>query len=326
MKFPSNLLIVVFLIVVIWILNVDYEIWTHFWKRMFGLRNSNYLVFDNTNTISVTCNTPKLVLYGIFSTAQSLKMRSVVRSKTKCDFHNENYSTVFVIGKPENENDYKQLRGESILYKDIFVLKASENMNDGKSFEYFRQAVHDFPCFDYYAKVDDDTAFNPKTIATFVSENMYKNSYMGRKSVNEDYTWYKIWRKAFYFRKNMDWLRNLEFYHAGFLYILDKHIIQQWTQQRPVLYGDEDMRTALYMKYLNATVIDFNTHFHELFVQSFVKSFERQFSFIKTYTDSISDIKGNTGPWERHISNDSWAVHKCKDPATLSSVFNQLCQ
>ena len=51
------------------------------------------------------------------------------------------------------------------MYGDIFTLSCKENMNEGKSYTYFKEALQQLPCFDFYAKVDDDAVFSPTKLS-----------------------------------------------------------------------------------------------------------------------------------------------------------------
>jgi len=319
---------IAFLFVLYSIWDVDNVLWNHFWKRMFGMKNLLLPVFDNLHTVSTICKTQKIVLYGVFSTVQSFKKRMILRSKIKCNLNNANHSTIFVIGRPESMSDYQQLMSESLIYHDIFVLSCRENMNDGKSFQFFRQAVSELPCFRFYAKVDDDTAFKATEITNFLSQVSINNVYLGKQILNEDGFGFNNLRKTLYFKRNMNWLKAFKYYHAGLLYILDKDVIKKWVELRPTFYGDEDMRTAFFMNNLNATLIDFGANFHAVILKTFIGTLERFFFYIKLYFNQALGLatEGETMIWQLPILNTSLAVHLCKDPEVLSDSLNQICQ
>jgi len=309
--------------------NLEIGVWIHLYNRLFGFKNSKKLFhMNNQKLLSSVCATQKLVLYGIFSVASEFEKRKIVRSKKSCHMNNEFHSTVFVIGAPDNVQDHKHLISESLIYNDIFVLNCKENMNDGKSFQYFRQAVSEMPCFRFYAKIDDDTAFRAAEISALLSNISTRNVYLGKKILNEDGYGILNMRKSIYFNRNMDWLKTFKYYHAGLLYILDKDIIKKWVELKPKLFADEDMRTAYYMNVLNATIIDFSDSFHAVILKTWWGTWERIafvikynfYKFFKLMTEGESII------WQQPISKTSLAVHLCKDPQILSDVFDELCQ
>ena len=311
-----------------WILTLDAGFWDHLVRRLFLLKHANVPIIDNTPLNSLICKTKKLVLYGVFSTVQRYESRMILRSKIHCNLNSENHSTVFVIGRPEQIDDYKQLMSESFIYHDIFVLNCIENMNDGKSFQFFKQAVSELPCFRFYAKIDDDTAFKATGITRFLSQISTQNVYLGKQILNEDgYGLAKI-IKTWQFKKKMDWLKSFKYYHAGLLYILDKDVINKWVKLKPTLYGDEDMRTAFYMNKLNATFIDFGDKFHAVILKTFRGIVDQHAFYIKLYFRQALGIatEGETMIWQRPILNTSLAVHLCKDPQVLSNAFDQMCQ
>lgn len=75
----------------------------------------------------------------------------------------------FVVGMPPSEDIglHHFLKWEQDGYDDLQVLNMNENMNDGKSYEYFASLARMFPSddplqrpYDYAMKVDDDTLLN----------------------------------------------------------------------------------------------------------------------------------------------------------------------
>ena len=75
----------------------------------------------------------------------------------------------FVLGLPPKEDLglHHFLKWEQDRYKDLQILNISENMNEGKSYEYFASLARMFPSdnprerlYDYAMKADDDTLLN----------------------------------------------------------------------------------------------------------------------------------------------------------------------
>ena len=75
----------------------------------------------------------------------------------------------FVLWLPPKEDLglHDSLKWEQDRYEDLQILNISENMNEGKSYEYFASLVKIFPSdnprerlYDYAMKADDDTLLN----------------------------------------------------------------------------------------------------------------------------------------------------------------------
>ena len=75
----------------------------------------------------------------------------------------------FVVGLPPKDDVglHYFLKWEQERYGDLQVLNISENMNEGKSYEYFASLARMFPSddplerpYDYAMKADDDTLLN----------------------------------------------------------------------------------------------------------------------------------------------------------------------
>lgn len=75
----------------------------------------------------------------------------------------------FVVGLPPKEDLglHHFLKWEQDRYEDLQILNISENMNEGKSYEYFASLAGMFPSdnprdrpYDYAMKADDDTLLN----------------------------------------------------------------------------------------------------------------------------------------------------------------------
>lgn len=263
----------------------------------------------NSALASKLCHKEMGVLYGIFSMAYKEEARGVIRQKSQCDFNNEIHKTIFVVGKPRNQRDYEIIMRESKLYRDIFILTCTENMNMGKTYTYFKEASEKFPCFKFYAKVDDDTAFLPNKIsATIMSLPNNGAMYYARISKLRDsfITWIgKFITGTFH---NVIHLSTLEEYSAGLLYVLNKQAIVEWVayNPRPIeLFGDEDLITSYYMRHLGARGFNFNNTFHDYYI-----------------------YKPNLFPddhWRLNITSDTRAVHQCKTPKDLSDALTLLC-
>lgn len=253
------------------------------------------------------CKSHRKVLYGVFSMAHKAETRATLRRQAQCDLNNDVHSTIFIVGKPKTEQEHEVIARESQAHGDVFVLTCSENMNEGKSYAYFKEASQQLPCFDFYAKVDDDTAFVPNKLSRRLDSIQNNASlYIGRSPVNEDTALYLYILKTIQFSfRDMSWLFKFRTYNAGMLYVLNSQAVRQWVALAPTqLYGDEDYRTSYYMTLIGATVVDLSTSFHDY-------------------------IKYKTSPFKNHwrlgITHDSLAVHQCKSTQDLSDAFEAVC-
>ena len=246
------------------------------------------------------------VLYGVFSTAEKVLFRNATRQQVQCHLNNNVHNTVFVIGAPRTERDYTILKKEAAMYGDIFTLSCKENMNEGKSYTYFKEALEQLPCFDFYAKVDDDTAFVPDKISSLVQSMPRKNPVI----IGRDEAFDSIDDPLFYIRLylahglvDMSWTSHMRHWIQGQIYILNTAAIKRWIDLHPTqVYGHEDMRTTYFMQLIGAQVINVYTAFHN-------HPASRQ-------THEL------IGP----ITNASLAVHACKKIELLSDTFVSLCQ
>jgi hypothetical protein len=217
------------------------------------------------------------------------------------------HRTIFVVGQPSTVEERNLLQEELRLHSDILVLSCNENMNEGKTYVYFKEALEKFPCFDYYAKVDDDTAFVPTQITDFLPSNPGNQLlYAGRSPVDCGTDFISYLRKtAKWGFRDMSWVFSVKRYHAGMIYLISRHAVELWVGLGPVdVYGDEDYRTAYYMGIIGARILDMNTSFHDYMMYQNIPM---------------------TDHWKKPITNQSLAVHQCKSYTYLSNALDELC-
>ncbi len=263
---------------------------------------------DNTALASRLCpaGSRKSVLYGVFSTAEKVLFRNTTRQQVQCGLNSNGHSTVFVVGAPRTEREYTILQQEAAVYGDIFTLSCQENMNEGKSYTYFKEALQQLPCFDFYAKVDDDTAFAPaKLSAKLRSMPNDMALIIGRIQTIDD-MWLLSLKWIYYGFRDMSWAYRQN-YTAGLLYVLNAQAINQLIELNPLstqLYGDEDVRTSYYMDLIGAKVINLDTEIHDYMA---------------------APIYNQLVTWKSEMTNTSLAVHKCKTTKLLSDAFASIC-
>jgi hypothetical protein len=247
-----------------------------------------------------------VVLYGVFSTADKVLWRNATRQQVQCHFNSEMHSTVFVVGAARSEREHHILRTEAAMYGDIFTLSCTENMNRGKSYTYFKEALEYFPCFNFYAKVDDDTAWVPARLSRFIqSETRSTPVMIGRHesfpTIHEPFFWIERFIRGGL--RDISWTRHMEDYCAGMLYVLNTAAVRMWVALGTIdVSGDEDMRTFYYMKKIGAEVV--NTH--------------------RAFHDHMRQTAGVT-EWCENITNTSLAVHGVKAIDLLTETFASLC-
>jgi hypothetical protein len=277
-------------------------------QRVDGPLYAAHAARDNTALASRLCpaGSRKSVLYGVFSTVGKVLFRNATRQQVQCGLNSNDHSSVFVVGASRTEREHETMRAESAVHGDIFTLSCQENMNEGKSYTYFKEALQQLPCFDFYAKVDDDTAFAPAKLAAKLRSLPNDTALIiGRVSSIDD-TWLLPLKWVYYGFRDLSWAQRQN-YTAGLLYVLNTQAIKEWIELDPLstqLYGDEDVRTSYYMGLIGSKVIDLDTAIHD-------------------YKPATIYYQLNT--WKSEITNTSLAVHKCKTIQLLSDAFASIC-
>lgn len=285
------------------------EVCQHLFNRLLGIPAGGFVSHaGNAALASRVCDRRREVLYGIFSTAGKAGHWAVVRQQRRCELNNDAHQTVFVVGTPQTAGDGEIVMRESKSHGDVFILTCEENMNEGKTFHYFKEALEQFPCFSFYAKVDDDTAFSPVRLSARILAVPNNGPLLiGRQSaiVESDFEKYIVKAVRFPFR-DMTWYHHLQNYTAGMLYVLNSQAVKRWGALRPTqLYGDEDCVTAYYMLLIGAKVVDLGTAFHD---------YEKY---------ALEFLKVNH--WRLKITQNSLAAHKCKSQQDLADAFASIC-
>jgi len=241
----------------------------------------------------ITCDVPSGILYGIFTTAGKVAQRQVFRELM---VPHSNVTVKFVIGTPGSDEDFLRMAVEQATFGDIMVLDCVENMNEGKTYTYFKTVS---PCFSNYIKADDDTAVNLERLYAFLNRlDSSKPKCIGRM-IQQPFGWLRNWFA------NVNWYYTVQQLPAGMLYCLNGAAVQKLSETDFSLNdisGDEDRRTAYMMQGLGVEFVDVGTLFHDhpaynpLFIEN----------------------------WHMDISNLSVAVHQCKTIPMLYDAFEKL--
>ena len=251
------------------------------------------------------CKETHGVFYGIFTTVHKRAQRDVFRKKIFCEGRGD-FTVKFIIGRPSNRHELHLLAEERNMYGDIEILGCQENMNRGKTYHYFRHVHTNYPCYSFYAKVDDDTAFLPGKMASYMlSHQSLEPVYLGKKLPRAPWHYFdsiKEWIKNDF--GGMAWYFNLSCYHTGMFYTLNHEAVSRLIGLNATdLLGDEDVRTGHWMNLLGSKVIDAGSFFHE-------------------HPETCAPERFSLCP---NITKQSLAVHQCKSLERLVDGLTQMC-
>jgi hypothetical protein len=100
--------------------------------------------------------TDALLFVGIFCRKEDLIARTLIR-QTSMLLAPPGVVVKFVICHGETSGFQPSLWAEMQQHQDLYLIDCVENMNEGKSLQYFVTVRRDFPGFSYYSKADTDT-------------------------------------------------------------------------------------------------------------------------------------------------------------------------
>lgn len=241
------------------------------------------------------------VFFGIFSVAAHRETRDAYRRLLGCEGRWPHNATVrFIVGR-------SALSADELALGDIEILNCSENMNSGKTYEYFAHAFHAYPCHAFYAKVDEDTAFLPGALQAFLTQHDFKGPvYAGRNLQREPiYSWHTARAWAHNQFSSMGWYLQLSDYATGMLYALNHAAVGAMLALQPMeISGDEDQRMGYWMQEIGAARLHAEERFH----------------------DHPAYCPVPWAHWCQNISKQSLAVHQCKSRERLEGAIRQLCE
>lgn len=149
----------------------------------------NFQVIDHPNVLKAlnpTTGSSKLAFIGIFNKVDNLERRALLRmaySRIPSQF-----TLKFVIGRPTNITLKNLINLEQKTYNDILLLNTTlENMNSGKTFDYFKKVWIDYALHDFFLKMDDDAfAVLSNWVGFLQSLDSSKDVYFGRMIQHQD--------------------------------------------------------------------------------------------------------------------------------------------
>ena len=118
------------------------------------------------------------ILIGIMSVASDLKRRTLLRNIYI--YHSDQFEIYFVIAKPTSSINEKSIQEEQDINSDLILLDITENMDDGKTYSFFRYAANLPTKYKYYLKADQDSFLHLKNIQKRLQELPSDNIYWGR--------------------------------------------------------------------------------------------------------------------------------------------------
>ncbi|KAF3334749.1 beta-1,3-galactosyltransferase pvg3-like protein [Carex littledalei] len=124
---------------------------------------SCHSTIPSDDSIMQSVSRPDLrILVGVLTTADSYERRQLIRlaySQQRGTYHHEEVDVRFVFCSLSKEEQHIIVALEIMQYNDIIILNCTENMNKGKTYDYFSSVptlFRDHP-HDYVMKCDDDT-------------------------------------------------------------------------------------------------------------------------------------------------------------------------
>eukprot|EP01083_Nonionella_stella_P009844 28176_1 len=118
----------------------------------------NWMTPNNAITSDQSKVGPKKLAIGIFTMDKKVELRQTIRSINDCQLQTDfGYKYFFVIGRPSAAYQLT-VQQEIEQYEDIIVLDIKENMNEGKTFDFFKHVTNDpdLSRYEYVGKFDDD--------------------------------------------------------------------------------------------------------------------------------------------------------------------------
>jgi hypothetical protein len=140
---------------------------------------------ETTTTTSTTAQEPEFrLLVGVLTMPKRYERRGIVRMAYALQPATPAYAQVdvrFVFCGVDDPVDRVLVAAEAARHGDILVLNCTENMNDGKTHEYFSSVPRHFADapYDYVMKTDDDTYLRVAAMAEELRSKPRDDVYLG---------------------------------------------------------------------------------------------------------------------------------------------------
>eukprot|EP01103_Thecamoeba_quadrilineata_P008545 TRINITY_DN18282_c0_g1_i1.p1 TRINITY_DN18282_c0_g1~~TRINITY_DN18282_c0_g1_i1.p1 ORF type:complete len:280 (-),score=32.00 TRINITY_DN18282_c0_g1_i1:176-1015(-) len=124
-----------------------------------------------------------LLFLGIFTTAAKEQRRMLIRN-TYMKYKSPSVEVNFIVcSSAENETNVRnKLSDEIDNFKDILIIDCYENMNDGKTFDFFAHMVNNYSTSpDFVMKGDDDAYYHLPNLETRTSTFPKTGVFFGRR-------------------------------------------------------------------------------------------------------------------------------------------------
>jgi Galactosyltransferase len=277
---------------------------------LFYIITERYEEFMDPFTVSMLdrrqarqCRETHGIFFGIFTILNKRAQRDVFRKYGFCN-GDGNFTVRFILGRPSKMDEERVLTEESELFGDLEVLDCPENMNSGKTFHYFTHVYSKYPCYSFYAKVDDDAAFLPSTMTSYLlSYQSNQSVYVGKTTLREP--WYSLASLRVWYQNNfgdMAWYFNVTSYNTGMFYALNYQAVSEMIELNERHHaGNEDVRTGHWMSMIGSRVINAGSRFH----------------------DHPAHCAGQDNC--PNVTAQSLVLHQCKSPQRLMDGLNRMC-
>lgn len=135
----------------------------------------------NTKKQDEIAEQSNLIFIGIMSCAKEYKRRSLLRALySPFTLKNSDVKVNFILGLDPDELVNGIIREEAKAYGDLFILEAQENMNQGKTYQFFRQFYERSPVkYAFVMKADTDTYLHMNHIKQLFPQIPNDHTYWG---------------------------------------------------------------------------------------------------------------------------------------------------
>jgi hypothetical protein len=136
---------------------------------------------NNENINNNLQNNNLVVFVGVLTMDKKFKRREIIRD-TYLKYKSDNIIFKFIIGYPKEDDEILlKLQEENDINHDILFLNIKENMNKGKTYEYFKWIgeIYNEDDIDFVIKADDDSYIRLDKLENDLKKQPKKLSYWG---------------------------------------------------------------------------------------------------------------------------------------------------